>query len=98
MNNILESVLDSLTRKQLVGIIRKEIDKTSNWRDECERLHRQGKRVTAIKVCRENTGWGLKESKEYCDSHWYYLVKEYRAREVAKRVKSATLIENTFND
>ena len=86
MNNVLDSMLDSLTRDQLIEIIRKEITgESSDWRDECERLHRQGKRVTAVKVCRDNTGWGLREAKEYCDRHWYYLIEEYRADELAKR-------------
>lgn len=86
MNNILLSILDTLTRDQMIEIIRKEImGESNNWRNECERLHRIGKRVTAIKVCRENTGWGLREAKEYCDHHWYYLIEEYRARALAKR-------------
>lgn len=30
--------------------------------------YRGGQKVTGIKFCRDRTGWGLKEAKDYCDA------------------------------
>ncbi len=34
---------------------------------EIAEMNKRGERVAAIKRCRELTGWGLKEAKDYCD-------------------------------
>lgn len=45
------------------------------WHRECMELAKQRKRVGAIKVCRDYTGWSLSEAKDYVDGRWgqYYL-------------------------
>lgn len=35
---------------------------------------RRGKKIAAIKECREQTGWGLKEAKKYMDKYIFYGV------------------------
>ena len=39
----------------------------SLWRGESERLLRDGQRIDAIRLCREYTGWGLREAVNACD-------------------------------
>jgi hypothetical protein len=41
-----------------------------NWYIEARNLCFQDRRIAAIKLIRENTGWGLKESKDYVDRHF----------------------------
>lgn len=36
--------------------------------EEIRKLYAVGQKVAAIKFCRERTGWGLKEAKDYCDA------------------------------
>lgn len=36
----------------------------TDWRRKCTELMRAGKLVEAVKHCRANTGWGLKEAKD----------------------------------
>ena len=36
--------------------------------NEIRKLYAIGQKVAAIKFCREQTGWGLKEAKDYCDA------------------------------
>lgn len=38
------------------------------WRQECKELVYAGKKIDAIKLCRANTGWGLKESKDWVEA------------------------------
>jgi len=38
--------------------------KPTTWYAEAEELLREQKKINAIKVCREHTGWSLRESKD----------------------------------
>ena len=40
------------------------------WKNEARRFYAAGTRVAGVKVCRAATGWGLKDSLEYCDKHF----------------------------
>jgi large subunit ribosomal protein L7/L12 len=37
------------------------------WRDEARALKSRGRVIPAVKLVREQTGWGLKEAKDYVD-------------------------------
>lgn len=43
---------------------------TKEEKEELMRLLSEGKNVEAVRKCREITGLGLKESKEYVDNLW----------------------------
>lgn len=34
------------------------------WQEKCRRLCSEGKKIEAVKLCRNSTGMGLKEAKE----------------------------------
>jgi ribosomal protein L7/L12 len=40
------------------------------WKSEARQYYAEGKRIAGIKVCRDATGWGLKDSIDYCDKHF----------------------------
>ena len=40
------------------------------WIDEAREYYAKGNRVSAIKICRDATKWGLKDAKEYCDANF----------------------------
>jgi ribosomal protein L7/L12 len=50
----------------------------AKWRRQAEALVLAGKKINAIKLCRENTGLGLKEAKEMID-----FFEQYREWRVA---------------
>ena len=40
------------------------------WHKECRDLCSEGRVIPAIRLCREKTGFGLKEAKEFCEKHF----------------------------
>lgn len=38
------------------------------WKQECKNFLLAGKKIEAIKLCRAQTGWGLKESKDWVEA------------------------------
>lgn len=49
-------------------VVRQTATPPSNLREEMEQLIRQNNKIMAIKICRERTGLGLKESKDIADA------------------------------
>lgn len=43
-------------------------DKRVEMDNAIRKLYASGSKVEAIKFCRQETGWGLKEAKDYCDA------------------------------
>jgi ribosomal protein L7/L12 len=43
-------------------------DKRVEMDNAIRKLYSVGSKVEAIKMCRQETGWGLKEAKDYCDA------------------------------
>lgn len=43
-------------------------DKRAEMDNAIRKLYASGSKVEAIKMCRQETGWGLKEAKDYCDA------------------------------
>jgi ribosomal protein L7/L12 len=44
------------------------VDQRVEMDNEIRKLYSMSQKVAAIKLCREKTGWGLKEAKDYCDA------------------------------
>jgi len=40
------------------------------WITQTRQFYAEGKRVAGVKVCRDGTGWGLKEALDYCDANF----------------------------
>jgi ribosomal protein L7/L12 len=54
--------------------VKEEPEPTPSWHAEAEALMRDGKKINAIKLARERTGWGLKDAKDFVESKWQHLV------------------------
>jgi ribosomal protein L7/L12 len=79
MRTIINILTRQLTQSELIKVIIAISDETavasaintvlaareSAWHDECRQLVADDRRISAIKACRNATGWTISESRDY---------------------------------
>jgi hypothetical protein len=70
-----ELIISKLSKDDLVEIMAELLKgdprvQETIWQQESRRLYAENKRVAGIRECRNATGWGLREAKEYCDRNF----------------------------